>query len=162
MDGQTQRQQLRFASIKSALILASNGTHATNKSFDFMDITNGGTFQIQIGGKVFPQLQLNSATNKSAFIQELRKANGNLYDHKHSMPINTIEFSQSDTSINGAATVVSQPGKFIVGIDTTILGCGSSKNLLNGVSSQNSPITVLLNISSALNAARNLNLVLNY
>ena len=44
------------------------------------------------------------------------------------MSINTIEFSQSDTSNNGAATVVSQPGKFIVGIDTTILGCGSSKN----------------------------------
>ena len=34
--------------------------------------------------------------------------------------------------------------------------------LLNGVSSQNSPITVLLNIANALNAARNLNLVLNY
>ena len=85
-----------------------------------------------------------------------------LYDHKNSMPIHKIEFSQSDTSINGAATVVSHPGKFIVGIDTTILGCGSSRNLLNGCSSQNSPITLLLNIASALNAARNLNLVLNY
>ena len=80
------------------------------------------------------------------------------------MSINKIEFSQSDTSIYGSATlaIVSQPGKFIVAIDTTILGCGSSKHLLNGVSSQNSPITVLLNIANALNAARNLNLVLNY
>ena len=78
------------------------------------------------------------------------------------MSIDKIEFSQTDTSINGTATLVSQPGKFIIGIDTTILGCGSSKNLLNGVSSQNSPITVLLNIANALNAARNINLVLNY
>ena len=30
-----------FASIKSVLILASNGTNATNKSFDFMDLSNG-------------------------------------------------------------------------------------------------------------------------
>ena len=55
-----------------------------------------------------------------------------------------------------------QPGKFIVGIDTTKLGCGSLKNLLNGVSSQNSPISVLLNIITATGAQRNLNLILNY
>ena len=127
-----------------------------------MDITNGGTYQIQIGSKCFPQLQLNAGTNESTFIQELRKATGNLYDHKNSMSINKIEFSQTDASITAAATVVSQPGKFIVGIDTTILGCGSSKNLLNGSSSQNCPLTVLLNIATALGAARNLNLVLNY
>ena len=87
---------------------------------------------------------------------------GNLYDTKNSMSINKIEFSWTDASITAAATAVSQPGKFIVGIDTTILGCGSSKNLLNGSSSQNCPITVLLNIATALGAARNLNLVLNY
>ena len=46
--------------------------------------------------------------------------------------------------------------------DTTTLGSGSSKNLLNGSSSQNSPINVLLNIATATTAARNLNLVLNY
>ena len=43
-------------------------------------------------------------------------------------------------------TTVGQPGKFIVGIDTKRLGCGSSKNVLNGTSSENSPITVLLKI----------------
>ena len=127
-----------------------------------MDLTNGGTYQVQIGSYCFPQLQLNTGTNKCAFIQELRKATGNLFDTKNSMSINKIEFSQSDTSITAAATLVSQPAKFIVGIDTTILGCGSSKNLLNGSSSQNCPITVLLNIGTALGNARNLNLVLNY
>ena len=42
---------------------------------------------------------------------------------------------KKSTSINDAATLVSQPGKFIIGIDATLLGCGSSKILLNGVSS---------------------------
>ena len=78
------------------------------------------------------------------------------------MSINTIEFSRNDTAITAAVTTLLEPGKFIVGLDTTRLGCGSAKNLLNGISSQNSPITVLLNIATALEAARNLNLVLNY
>ena len=72
-----------------------------------------------------------------------------MYDTKNSMSINTVEFSRNDTSITAAVTTVLEPGKFIVGIDTTRLGCESSKNLLNGTSSQNSPITVLLNIATA-------------
>ena len=152
----------RFASIKSALILACNGTNAVNKLFDFMDITNSGTYQIQIGSITFPQLQLNAGTNRSAIIQELRKSQGNLYDTKNSMSINTVEFSRSDVAITAVATTLLEPRKFIIGIDTTRLGCGSSKNLLNGTSSQNSPITVLLNIATATGAAQNLNLVLNY
>ena len=66
------------------------------------------------------------------------------------MSVNKIEFSQTDTTINDGATLVSQPTKFILGIDTTILGSGSTKNLLNGVSSQNLPITVILNITTGL------------
>ena len=77
-----------FASIKSVLILASNGTNATNKSFDFMDLSNGGTYQVQIASKMFHQMQWNAGTNKSAFTQELRKSMGNLYDTKNSMSIN--------------------------------------------------------------------------
>ena len=79
-------------------------------------------------------------------IQELRKSQGQLYDTKNSMSINTVEFSKTDTIITANAantSLIEQPWKFIVGIETTKLGCGSSKILLNGVSSQNSPITVL-------------------
>ena len=78
------------------------------------------------------------------------------------MSINTVEFSRTDTSVTAGATLPEWPDKFITGIDATKLGCGSSKNLLNGVSSQNSPITVLLNIMTATGAQWNLNLVLNY
>ena len=73
------------------------------------------------------------------------------------MSINTVEFSYTD---GACGTSVSQPGKFIVGIDCCKLGSGSTSNLLNGTSSQNSPINVLLNLTAATQAARNLNLVI--
>ena len=52
--------------------------------------------------------------------------------------------------------------KFIVGIDCCKLCCGSSYNLSNGTSSQNSPLNVMLNLTAAIVAARNLNLVICY
>ena len=156
----------RYASIKSCFILGGGGTNTVNHSFDAIDISNSGTYQISIGGVVFPQLSLNSGQNRNAIIQELRKAIGALYDTKNSMSINTVEFSYYDSLVSVAANAVPttfyQPGKFYIGIDCTKLGCGSSKNLLNGVSSQNSPITVLLNIITATLSTRSLNLILNY
>ena len=35
-----------------------------------MDIINSGTYQIQVGSITFPQLQLNTETNRSAILQE--------------------------------------------------------------------------------------------
>ena len=58
----------RFASIKSALILSSGGTNCTNKSFDFIDITNKETYQLQIGSICFPQVQLNVKNNRAAIL----------------------------------------------------------------------------------------------
>ena len=55
-----------------------------------------------------------------------------------------------------------QLGKFILGINCCKLGSGSSGNLLNGVSSQNSPIKILINLTQATAAVCNLNLVITY
>ena len=101
-------------------------------------------------------------------MQELRKSQGELYDPTNAMSINTIEFSYTDAIVglaNAGATPTTliQPGKFIIGIDTCKLGSGSTHNLLNGTSSQNSPIiNVLMNLTAATLAARNLNLVIKY
>ena len=54
-------------------ILGSNGIHDSNKSFDFMDIMIGGTYQIQIGSITFPQLQLKAGTNRSAIFTRIKK-----------------------------------------------------------------------------------------
>ena len=75
------------------------------------------------------------------------------------MSINTVEFSYTDAA---CATTLGQPGKFIVGIDCCKLESGSSFNLLNATRSQNSPINVLLDLTQATAAARNLNLVICY
>ena len=75
---------------------------------------------------------LNAGHNKSAILQELRKAIGALYDTKNSMSINTVEFAYTD---HDHGTTVYQPGKFYVGFVFCKLGGGSSKNLLNGTSS---------------------------
>ena len=68
------------------------------------------------------------------FLQEIHKTQGNLYDTRNSMSINTIEISRNETTIYTTDTDYQQPGKFIVAIDTTQLGCGSSKTLFNGIS----------------------------
>ena len=96
----------RFASIRNVFILGC-GTSTNNANFDFIDITNGGTFQISIGGKVYPQISLNATNNKAAIIQELRKYMGMLYDESNRMSINTIEFSYTDGS---CVTTALQPG----------------------------------------------------
>ena len=80
--------------------------NAVNKLFDFMDITSGGTYQIQIGFITFPQLQLNAGTNRSAILQELRKSQGNLYDPQKSMSINIVEISRAETAVTGTATKI--------------------------------------------------------
>ena len=75
------------------------------------------------------------------------------------MSINTVEYAYTDVD---HGTTVYQPGKFYVGFDLCKLGGGSSKNLLNGTSSQNSPATVLINIMTTTADARTINLILNY
>ena len=59
------------------------------------------------------------------------------------MSINTVEFGYTDAACN---TRVGQPGKFTVGIDCCKLSSGSL-NLLNGTSSQNYTINVLMNLT---------------
>ena len=75
------------------------------------------------------------------------------------MSINLVEFGYTDAA---CATTMDQPGKFIIGIDCCKLGSGSSFNFLNGASSQSSPINVLINLTQATAAVRNLNLVFYY
>ena len=79
-----------------------------------------------------------------------------MYNESNAMSINTIEFSYTDAA---CVTTLSQPGKFKVGIECCKLGSGSSFNLLNGTSSQNSSLNVLLNLTQATAAARNLNFI---
>ena len=152
----------RFASIRSAIVLPAGtaiNAKTLNGKFDAVDITTGGYYQLNVGGVQFPQGgPINFAQNKAGAMSELRKATGNLYDWSKSMSINSVEFSRlDDTTTSGI-----EPGKCYIGFDLNKVN-SASRNMLNGTSSQNTPINLVLNIATAMGAnSKNVYLVLNY
>ncbi len=76
------------------------------------------------------------------------------------MSINFAEFNI--TSNTGAANLLPQiPGKFIVGVN--LEKCQNTDHvLMSGVSTYNSPISVIVNVGTATSNACNLNLLLDY
>ena len=151
----------RFASIRSAIALPSAtaiSVVTTNGKFDSVDITTGGQYSLNVGGITFLQGgPINFLLNKAGAMSELRKATGNLYDWSKSMSINSFEFDYTENS----TTALTQPGKVYVGFDLNKIN-SASKNMLNGTSSQNSPINLVMNITTATATAKNIYLVLNY
>ena len=152
----------RFASIRSAIVLPSGSAvnlKTINGKFDAVDITTGGSYSLNVGGVTFPQGgPISFANNKAGAMSELRKATGNLYDWSKSMAINNIEFNYVDND----STSLNQPGKVYVGFDLNKIN-SASKNMLNGTSSQNSPINLTLTIATPMGtAAKNVYLILNY
>ena len=151
----------RFASIRSALLLPSGtavGAVQLNGKFDAVDTTTNGYYALNIGGVSYPQGGPISFTlNRSGALSELRKATGVLYDWSRSMSINETEFSYTDNSTTTAA----QPGKVYVGFDLNKIN-SSGNAIMNGTSSQNSPINAVLNITAATQGSKQLYLILNY
>jgi hypothetical protein len=148
----------RLASIKSAFLLFANTIAASNKEYDSVDITKGnGSVNISIAGKTYPQTPLNTAQNKAGVLQALRGAVGSVFDTQNSLSINSVEFSRVD----GGATTLAGAGKFIVGIDTSVLG-STNDYIMSGVSSQNSSITCNLQLNSQTTNSVNVHLCLAY
>lgn len=152
---------LRYASIKALfLLMGATASPALlvnnfpNKLFESIDMTSGtGSYNFQCNGVYYPQNPLSTANNKAGVLVELRRAMIDLYaNNSNSMSIDSTEFAKTDASITiGAAdTPVSQsiakPGKFYVGVNTAKM---SDKAVFSGISSQNSPITAVINIGTA-------------
>ena len=58
----------------------------TNKNSDVINNTNGGTYQISIGGHIFPQIAFSATNNKAAmqqiiFFHDMREYLHDLYWH---------------------------------------------------------------------------------
>ena len=137
----------RLASIKSLFLLNPCGA-ATNVSlngiFDSYDITQGGSYQFSIAGKYYPPKPIDCTLSKTAAYMELKKAVGSLWSTNTSFSINSIEFN----CLTGTTTTSSAPAKFIIGVNTELLP-QSNNVLMTGTSTQNSPITVRMNIVTA-------------
>lgn len=151
----------RLSSIRNAIVLGA-GTAANavqlNGKFDAVDLTSNGYYSLNIGGVSYPQGgPINLALNRAGALSELRKATGILYDWSKSMSINNAEFGAIDTTV----TTPYQPGKVYIGFDLNKIN-SSSNAIMNGTSSQNSPINVVVQINTAVGNAKQLCLVLNY
>jgi hypothetical protein len=147
----------RLASIKSAYLwLAQAQTATTNGEFDSVDITSGnGSYSITVAGRQYPQNSLNTAINKAGIFQAFRGAVGTIYDKDNNCAINSVEFGYN----SGATTTVSAPGKFIPGIDLEVV---DNSFITSGISSQNSAISMNIQLGTATSVAHNCHLILNY
>jgi len=150
----------RYASVKSAYLnMGGSATNiSANKNFDSYDITSGnGDYSFQIGNINYPQKALSTATNRSGILQELRRSMNTIFGSNVSMSINSVEFGR----ISNTPSTIQEPAKFWVGVCLQKLTI-PQKAFFTGISTQNSPITVLINIGTATSQAHNVMLILNY
>lgn len=135
----------RLASIKSFFVaMPITGATSLSGIFESYDISKGGTYQLGVGGKYYPQKVLDATNNKCAIYMELRKAIGAINSNNNNFSINSVEFNR----VVGVATTVIEPAKFFVGVNMELLP-DSKNSLLTGTSTQNTPITIRMNIASA-------------
>jgi hypothetical protein len=150
---------MRLASIKSLYLILS-GTHANsiNKIFDSLDITTGnGSYQFFVASNPYPSRAISTVLNKAGVMAELSNAFGPAHD------LSTTNFSITPAEFlktNNSTTTIVQPAKFFVGTNTERLSTNAV--LLSGVSSQNSPISVRIDINTATTNAQVLNLVAQF
>jgi hypothetical protein len=148
----------RLASIKSVFLLCA-GTDATklNLSFDSADMTSSnGSYQFVIAGTQYPTRELNTLTAKAGIFMELSQAISPAGDMLQSQfAINPLEFNR----INADTTTVNQPAKFIIGVNTERM---MTSALLTGISSQGSPISVRISMSTAMTVAQVAQLICQY
>jgi len=154
---------LRYASIKSAFLnfggtSTNDNTGSANKNMDSFDVTAGdGDYSLQIAGISYPQKNLSTKLNKAGIMNELRRAMGSLFNNNNSMSINSLEFGKDD----GDGTEYNIPAKFWVGFNLQKLTI-ESKAFFSGVSTQNSPITAIINTNHATGQSINAMLIAVY
>lgn len=147
----------RYASIRS-LFSNFGGTSAAslNKNFDSYDITsNNGDYQYFIAGSAYPNRPISTVMNKSGALMELKMAiNGGLHTlQAQNMSINTLEFYVDGND----STSITVPGKFYLGVNTEKFSTAGA--LLSGVSTQNSAISLRVNLGTATQQAYNVTMI---
>ena len=141
--------QLRLSLIKSlhTLFVKNDNTTNPNGKFESRDVTSAnGSYQYDCAGKLYPQLALDTLNNKSATLMEGKKAWNALYSTEWTPSINALEFSIND----GNTSTVTIPAKYFFSTNTERVS--SNQYLLSGMSSQNSPVILRINIGQTTSA----------
>lgn len=149
---------LKYSSIKSLYLLCGGTTRtvSANGSFDAYDITTAGEYSYLVNGISYPQRPLSVLNNRSGILQSLRQAVGSIFDRNNSLSINTYEFLSQATE--GALTSPIAPAKFYVGVQCDKLRLPSNA-YFSGIPSGPSPITAIINITTATTQAYNCMLI---
>ena len=149
----------RYSSIKSLIAVNGGNAALSNKQFDSVDLTSGtGDYSFSVGGIIYPQKALNTATNKTEILQEFRSAMGSIYDKNNNCSINTLEFGFNSTA---ALCTYQVMGKFYVA--TSLEKQIGSNSILSGVSSSDSPISYRINTGTSIGANQStVTLIVNY
>jgi hypothetical protein len=147
----------RLASIKS-LFLMPAGSGSVNRLYDSFDATtSNGSYQFFVASMPYPQRPLNTLTGRAGVLMELGNAFGPAHDLLTSqfgiVPVNW------SYATNGTTTIQA-PSMFYIGTNTERLS--SNAVMLSGVSSQNSPISLRLDLGTATASALTLQLVALY
>jgi hypothetical protein len=148
----------RFASVKSLFsVLGCGGANAVNGFYDSSDLTSGnGDYSFMIGGVMYPQKPISTSTAKNQALMELKSAVGSIFDKSNNMSINRVEWSYVTANPTTTATAMA---KFWIGTSTEKL---NSNNLLTGISTQNSPISLRINTGTNTGASAIISLIVNY
>jgi hypothetical protein len=159
----------RYESIENLYFLSSSSAakavNSWGDSFNPLGTAGvNGSFQVQIGQSVYPQLPLNNATGGIASIQQyLRECSGVITDQRNTMSIFNVNWNQY--AGDATASTADAPAKFIIGIPLSRVNNTSpyqQSSLMSGVSAASMPINVLLNAGTAFNSAMNLFLIAQY
>jgi hypothetical protein len=160
----------RYKSIENLFFLSSSSAVAKavnlwGDSFNPLGTAGiNGSFQIQTGSEVHPQLPINNATGGLASIQQyLRECIGQIGDNRNTMCILNPNFNQF--AGGATASTTDAPAKCIIGVPLSRVNAPSpyqQVSLMSGVDASSMPINVLLNAGTAFNSAMNFSLVAQY
>jgi hypothetical protein len=151
----------RVSSLKGvALHISGNdSTKCLNKIFDSVDVTTDkGSYQFQVNGINYPPKPLSTQDNKASCMAELR----NFVSGFHSIQGSNMSIVPKEYFYTQASTTsLTAPGKFIIGVSTEKIQ-DARNALLTGISTSNSPITCILQLSQATTQACTLYLIALY
>lgn len=160
----------RYESLENLYFLSTSNTAAKSfntwgDSFNPLGLAGvNGSFQVQIGQSVYPQLPINNATGGIAStLQYLRECVGQITDQRNTMSLVSAAFNQYAGEAGSPSTDI--PAKCILSVPLSRVNAPSpyqQVSLMSGVSAASTPINVLLNVGTAFNAAMNFYLVAQY
>lgn len=147
---------VRLSSVKSLFtIFGGTSANSLNKLFDSYDPTSSnGDLSYTIGGLQYPSRPVSTLISKAGAFMELKGAIGG----QHSASTNNFSITQGEFGVVGnAATTARIPAKFFFGINTESLSTSSS--LLTGISTQDAPIGLRINLGTATPQSYNVSVV---